>query len=49
LGILGFAALMLSKLDRAALIFEEVLEIFRELADEWASAHFLNHLVVVSA
>jgi hypothetical protein len=40
---------MPGKFKRAARIIEEALEIFRELGNEWASAHILSHLVVVSA
>ena len=49
LGALGFSVLQLGELDRAIQVLEEALEIFRELGDEWASAHILSRLVVVSA
>ena len=48
LGTLGFAAVQLSDLDRAARVLEESLELFREQGDTWGSAHILNHLAVVA-
>jgi tetratricopeptide (TPR) repeat protein len=48
LGVQGIAVLMLGEFDRAAWLLEGSLEIFRELGDEWASAHILTHMAAVS-
>ena len=48
LGVLGYAALHLGKLDRAERVLGESLEMVREQGDAWRAAHILNHLTVVA-
>jgi predicted ATPase/transcriptional regulator with XRE-family HTH domain len=47
LGMVGFAALRLNELDRAARALEEALEGLRKHEDAWGSAQVLNYLAIV--
>jgi predicted ATPase len=47
LGMVGFVALRLNELDRAARVLEEALEGLREHEDAWGSAQVLNYQAIV--
>jgi predicted ATPase/transcriptional regulator with XRE-family HTH domain len=48
LGMMGFAAVELGDLDRAARVLEIALAMDRERGDAWGAAHVLIHLAVVA-
>jgi tetratricopeptide (TPR) repeat protein len=46
--VLGYVALQLGNLDRAARVLEESLEMVREQGDAGPAAHTMNHLTVAA-